>query len=105
MRFKSDWSFSNEAHDFLYAGRIYCVIILFMNAKKSYDGSEIEIERFSSAIACCSQLLEPSSLPKQLQQTIVEHSGERKIDTASGYTRESISLNVCVENSLCSCLP
>ena len=25
----------------------------------------------------CSQLLEPSSLPKQLQQTIVEHSGTR----------------------------
>ena len=50
-RFKSDWSFSNEAHDFLYAGRIYCVIILFTNAKKSYDGNEIEIERFSLTIA------------------------------------------------------
>ena len=53
----------------------------------------------------CSQLLEPSSLPKQLQQTIVEHSGTRETDKASGFTRESISLNVCVENSLCSCLP
>ena len=49
MRFKSDWSFSNEEHDFLYAD-IYCVIILFYERKRNYDGSEIEIERFSSAI-------------------------------------------------------
>ena len=86
---------------------VYIVLLSFLRTqRKVMMAARSRLSDFLRlAIACCSQLLEPSSLPKQLQQTIVEHSGERKTDTASGYTRESISLNVCVENSLCSCLP
>ena len=105
MRFKSDWSFSNEAHAFLYAGRIYCVIILFTNAKEIMMAARSRLRDFLRLLLETnfgSQLLEPSSLPKQLQQTIAEHSGRRNTDTASGYSLEYmyISLDVCSKLTL-----
>ena len=76
--FKSDWSFFNEAHDFLYAGRIYCVIILFTNAKEIMTAARSGLSDFLRLILETnfgSQLpVYQSKCSKQLLSILAEHS-------------------------------
>ena len=85
---------------------VYIVSLsFFTNAKEIMMAARSRLSDFLQLLLETnfgSQLLQPSSLPKQLQQTITEHSGRRKTDTASGYSLEYmyISLNVCSKHTL-----